>query len=48
MARTAFIAWLLILVLGLLDPHLTMAGEADAAWAFLALATGAAARADGS
>ena len=46
-ARTAFIAWLLILVLGLFDPHLTMAGEADAAWALLALASGAAARAGG-
>ena len=46
-ARTAFIAWLLMLVLGLLDPHLTMAGEADAAWALLALATGAATRAGG-
>jgi hypothetical protein len=46
-ARTAFIAWVLILVLGLLDPHLTMAGEADAAWALLALATGAATRGGG-
>ena len=45
MARTAFIAWLLMLVLGLFDPHLTMAGEADAAWALLALASGAAVRA---
>jgi len=43
--RAALIAWLLILVLGLFDPHLTMAGEADAAWALLALATGAAAHA---
>jgi hypothetical protein len=46
-ARTAFIAWLLILVLGLFDPHLTMAGEADAAWALLALSTGAAIGRDG-
>ncbi len=43
--RAAFVAWLLMLVLGLFDPHLTMAGEADAAWALLALATGAATRA---
>jgi hypothetical protein len=46
-ARTAFTAWLLMLVLGLFDPHLTMAGEADAAWALLALASGAIARTQG-
>jgi hypothetical protein len=45
--RAAFIAWMLMLVLGLFDTHLTMAGEADAAWTLLALATGAAARAAG-
>jgi hypothetical protein len=45
--RAAFIAWLLMLVLGIFDTHLTMAGEADAAWTLLALATGAAARAAG-
>jgi hypothetical protein len=45
--RAAFIAWTLMLVLGLFDTHLTMAGEADAAWTLLALATGAAARAAG-
>jgi hypothetical protein len=45
--RAAFIAWLLMLALGLIDTHLTMAGEADTAWTLLALATGAAARAAG-
>ncbi|HEY7065313.1 MAG TPA: hypothetical protein VII06_27800 [Chloroflexota bacterium] len=45
--RAAFIAWVLMLALGLFDTHLTMAGEADAAWTLLALATGAAARAAG-
>jgi hypothetical protein len=46
-ARAAFIAWMLMLVLGIFDAHLTMAGEADTAWMVLALATGAAARAPG-
>jgi hypothetical protein len=45
--RAAFIAWTMMLVLGLFDTHLTMAGEADAAWTLLALATGAAGRAAG-
>jgi hypothetical protein len=45
--RAALIAWLLMLILGLIDSHLTMAGEADAAWLLLALATGAAVRAEG-
>jgi hypothetical protein len=44
--QAAFVAWLIMLVLGLFDPHLTMAGEADAAWILLALAMGAVTRAE--
>jgi len=44
-ARSAFIAWLLVFVLGVLDTHLTMPGEAEAAWTLLALTVGAVLRA---
>ncbi len=46
--RAAFIAWLLMLVLGLFDLHFNLAVEAEVAWMLLALTVGAAARAAGA
>jgi hypothetical protein len=40
-ARAGFIAWLLVFVLGVLDTHLNMPGEAETAWTLLALTVGA-------
>ncbi|MFN8524206.1 MAG: hypothetical protein U0821_13990 [Chloroflexota bacterium] len=40
--QAAFLGWLLVYILGLFDPHLTLAGEAEAVWALTALAIGAA------
>src|SRR5579875_1659530 len=43
-AHGAFIAWVLVFSMGVLDIHLTMPGEAETAWTLLALTLGAAAR----
>jgi len=45
LTRAALIAWALMLILGLFDPHFNLAVETEAAWTLLALATGATVRA---